>query len=366
MKKVIKIILLSLLGLLVVGTFVFLWNKSRPKIVEYEIIRAEIKTIEKKTVATGKIEPRDIVMIKPQISGIISHVYKQAGQHVKSGEVIALVKVIPEMSLVNAAESRVNVAKIELDQQKSIYDRDKQLYESKVISAEEFEKSTSATLRIREEYQNAVDNLEIVRQGMVRRSGSYGNTRILSTITGTILDIPIKAGNSVIQSNTFNDGTTIAVVANLNDMIFQGKIDETEVGRIKVGMPLVLTVGALQNVSFDAELEYISPKGVEENSAVMFEIRAAAYIPDSITIRSGYSANAEIILQHRPDVLAVPESTVSFENDSTFVYSFLKNNGKKQLFQRQQVKIGLSDGMYVEITEGLDTTVEIRGKEKSF
>lgn len=364
MKKFFKIFGLAVLAIFVIGTFVFLYQKSRPKIVEYEVVKPEIKTIEKKTIATGKIEPRNEVMIKPQISGIISAIYKEAGQKVQYGEVIALVKVIPEMSAVNSSESRVNTAKIDLDHQKSLFDRNKNLFDKKVISQEDFEQSSAAYQRAKEEYQTAIDNLEIVKEGIIKRSGQYGNTQIRSTITGTILDIPVKVGNSVIQSNTFNDGTTIAVVADLNDMIFRGNIDETEIGRVKIGMPVMLNVGALQNVSFPADLEYISPKGEDKNNAIMFEMKAAAHIPDSIIIRAGYSANAEITLESRKNVVAVPENSIVIESDSIFVYQFLKMDGKKQIFEKKVVKIGLSDGIFTEITEGLDTTMQIRGLEK--
>jgi len=364
MKKILKIFGLIVLAIFVIGTFVFLYQKSKPKVIEYEILKAEIKTIEKKTVATGKIVPRNEVMIKPQISGIISAIYKEAGQKVQAGEVIALVKVIPEISSVNAAESRVNIAKIELEQQKSLYERNKNLFDKKVISQEEFEQSNSAYQRAKEEHQNAINNLEIVKEGIIKHSGQYGNTQIRSTITGTILDIPVKVGNSVIQSNTFNDGTTIAVVADLSNMIFYGNIDETEIGRVKIGMPVMLTVGALQNVSFPADLEYISPKGEDKNNTIMFEIKAAAHIPDSITIRAGYSANAEITLESRKNIVAVPENSIVMENDSVFVYKFEKMEGKKQIFEKRVVKIGLSDGIFTEITAGLDTTIQIRGLEK--
>jgi len=364
MKKAIRIILLSLLGIVVIGTFVFLWQKSQPKTVVYEIVKPSIQTISKKTVATGKIEPRNEVSIKPQISGIIAKIYKEAGQRVQAGEIIALVKVIPEMSQLNSAESRVNVAKIDLERIQKQYERDEKLYDSKVLSREDFEQSKANYLKSKEELQNAVDNVEIIKDGIAKRSGSYSNTQIRSTITGVILDIPVKVGNSVIQSNNFNDGTTIATIADMNDMIFEGKIDETEVGRVHEGMPIVLTVGALQDKKFNATLEYISPKGVEENGAVMFEMKAAARIPDSVVIRAGYSANAEIILDQRKDVLTIPESAVSFENDSAFVYVLKKTKDKTQTFDKKFVELGLSDGINIQVVKGVVDSMEIRGLQK--
>ena len=320
MKKFLKITLLVVLTAGIIGTFVFLWMKSRPKVVVYETVNAEITDLQKTTVATGKVEPRDEILIKPQISGIIDEVYKEAGQSIRKGEVIAKVKVIPELGQVNSAESRVRLAEINEKQAQTDFDRVEKLFKDKLISREDFEKSEVALKQARVEVQTAKDALEIIKEGITKNSASLSSTLIRSTIDGLILDVPVKAGNSVIMSNTFNDGTTIATVANMNDLIFKGKIDETEVGRIHEGMPVKLTIGALQNLTFDAKLEYISPKGVEENGANQFEIKAAVSVPDSVQIRSGYSANAEIVLQRAQQTLAVPESVIEFSGDSTFVY----------------------------------------------
>lgn len=249
---------------------------------------------------------------------------------------IAKVKVIPELGQLNSAESRVRLAEINARQGETDFARMKKLFESKLISSEEYEKSEVAVKQAREELQTAKDNLEIVKEGITKNKASFSSTLIRSTIDGLILDVPVKAGNSVIMSNTFNDGTTIATVANMNDLIFRGNIDETEVGRIHEGMPVKITLGALQNMEFDAQLEYISPKGVEENGANQFEIKAAITVPDSITIRSGYSANAEIVLARASKVLAVPESTVEFKNDSTFIY-VLTDSVPSQKFSRRAV-----------------------------
>ncbi len=363
MRKYVKIFLLLLFAVMFIGTFVFLWRKSRPEITMYEIIAPRIGTIEKKTVATGKVEPRDEVLIKPQISGIVSDVYKEAGQMVKAGDVIALVKVIPEMGTLNAAESRVNVARINLDQTERDFERAQSLFRSGVISKEEFEKSQLENNQAKEEFQNAQDNLEIVRDGISRRSAQYSNTQIRSTIDGMILDVPVKVGNSVIQSNNFNDGTTIASIANMNDMIFKGKIDETEVGLLHEGMPIKLTVGALRNSCFDAVLEYISPKSTEENGTVLFEIRAAVTIPDTVFVRAGYSANAEIILDRRDSVLTIPESAVEFVGDSTFVQCVQDSLSKPQVFLRKPIKTGLSDGISIEVLSGIKGGESIRGNK---
>ena len=363
MKKYLKITLLVVIAIILVGTFVFLYQKSKPKVITYETVRPEMTDLQKTTVATGKVEPRDEILIKPQISGIIDEVYKEAGQAVRKGEVIAKVKVIPELGQLNSAESRVRLAEINATQAETDFARVKKLYDGQLISREEYEKSEVALKQAREERQTAKDNLEIVKEGITKNSASFSSTMIRSTIDGLILDVPVKAGNSVIMSNTFNDGTTIATVANMNDLIFKGKIDETEVGRIHEGMPVKLTIGALQNLTFDAELEYISPKGVEENGANQFEIKAAVHAPDSVQIRSGYSANAEIVLQRAQKVLAVPEGVIEFSGDSTFVW-VMTDSIPEQKFERRQIKTGMSDGIKLEIKEGLTGKENVRASEK--
>ncbi|MDR1332216.1 MAG: efflux RND transporter periplasmic adaptor subunit [Tannerella sp.] len=359
-KKIMRIILLSLTGLAVIGTFYFLWQKAQPVVTVYEIVTPKRDTVETKTVATGNVEPRYEVLIKPQISGIISRLLKEAGQTVQSGEIIAQIKVIPEMVQLNNAESRVNVAEIDLRKVEEVFRRDERLFRQEVISREEYEASKAACDRAREEKTNAQSALEIIRDGIAKNSNVESTTQIRSTITGMILDIPVKEGNSVIQSNNFNDGTTIASVANMGDMIFRGNVDETEIGRIREGMPIKLTVGAIENRTFDAVLEYVSPKGVEKSGAIQFEIKAAVQIPEGDFIRAGYSANAEIVLKRAEDVLTVPESTVEFHGDSAFV-QLVKQETPDQVFERHAVKTGLSDGIKVEITDGLAPDDKIRG-----
>ena len=231
-KKYLKIASLAVVAAIFIWTFVFLYRKSQPTVKVYETIVPETADLEKTTVATGKVEPRDEVLIKPQISGIISEVYKEAGQSVKQGEVIAKVKVIPELGTLNSAESRVRLAEINAKQAETDFARVEKLFNDKLISNEEYEKGEVNVKQAREELQTAKDNLEIVKEGITKNSASFSSTLIRSTITGLILDVPIKVGNSVIMSNTFNDGTTIATVANMNDLIFRGNLDETEVGRV--------------------------------------------------------------------------------------------------------------------------------------
>ncbi|MDR1499475.1 MAG: efflux RND transporter periplasmic adaptor subunit [Tannerellaceae bacterium] len=359
-KKILRITLLVFVGVAVLGTFYFLWKKAQPVITVYELVTPTRDTVETKTVATGSVEPRYEVLIKPQISGIISALLKEAGQMVKEGEILAHIKVIPEMVQLNSAESRVNMADITLKQVEETFRRDEALFGQGVVSKEEFNVSNANHLKAKEELVNAQNALEIIRDGITRNSKVASTTQIRSTITGMILDVPVKVGNSVIQSNNFNDGTTIASVADMNDMIFRGNVDETEIGRIHEGMAIKLTIGAMESRVFDATLEYVSPKGVDKNGAIQFEIKAAVNIPNDAFIRAGYSANAEIVLKRADDVLTVPESAVEFHGDSAFV-QVVKQEKPEQVFERHHVVTGLSDGIKVEIKEGLTTDDKIRG-----
>lgn len=357
MKKYGKVIMVAIFAIVLAGIFVFLYLKSRPEEIRYEKVRPEIRTIEKTAVVTGKIVPRDEINIKPQISGIITELFKEAGETVRAGEVIAKVKVIPEMSSLSAAQSRVRLAEINLKQAETDMEREQALYDRQLVSREEYDKVKQTRDQAREEYNAAVDALEVVRDGVSKSNASSSSTLIRSTISGLVLDVPVKVGNSVIQSNTFNDGTTIAVVADMNDLIFDGKIDETEVGRIEEGMGMEITVGALQDLTFDAVLEYIAPKATENNGTNEFQIKAAVKVPSGTRMRSGYSANARIVLQHSDSVLTVPESTLEFSGDSVFVYVA----GSDSTYMRRPVVTGLSDGISIEIREGVSASDVLRG-----
>ena len=318
--------------------------------------------VSKTTLITGKIEPRNEVNVKPQISGIITDIYKEAGDVVKAGEVIAKVKVIPDMSQLSSAESRVRLAEINAKQAQVDYDRDKVLFDKHLITAESFDKVSQTLHQAQEEVKAATDALEVVRDGVSKSNASASSTLIRSTISGVILDIPVKVGNTVILSNTFNDGTTIATLANMKDLIFRGNIDETEVGQLAIGVPMKITIGALQDVKLNASLEYISPKAVENNGANQFEIKAAIDVKGAKDLRSGYSANAEIVLQTAKNVLTIPESAVEFNGDSTFVY-LVKGKGEQKTYERHPVTIGISDGVNIEIKKGLSQKDIVRGPQ---
>jgi HlyD family secretion protein len=349
MKKYIKYIVFIVIGLLFIQTFVFLYKKSQPKKEFYEIVEPQMKSIEKSTIATGTVEPRDEVAIKPQISGIIDEVYKEAGQNIKKNEVIARVKVIAELGQLSTTESRLRTTQINLLQTKKDFDRIATLFEKGIISAEEYEKSKLSYDTATEDFKSAKDSYEIL-----------SNTLIRSTIDGLILDVPIKKGNSVILSNNFNDGTTIATIANMDDLIFKGYIDETEVGKIHENMMVKLTIGALQNVTFDARLEYISPKAKSENGANLFEIKAAVQRPDSVFIRSGYSANATIVLEEVKDVLTVPERVLDMTPEGNYVW-IETIAGEDQAFERKPVEVGLSNGIDIQIKSGIQLGDKLKG-----
>ncbi len=364
MKRYFKYIMMALAAVVFIGTFVFLYIKSQPKPVEYNEFEPKQMDIRKTTVVTGKIEPRNEVNVKPQISGIITEILKEAGQKVEAGEVIAKVKVIPDMSSLSAAQARVRLAGINERQARTDFEREKTLFDKGLVSADEYDKIAQTLRQAREESAAAQDNLEVVRDGVSKTNASASSTLIRSTVTGLILDIPVKVGNSVILANTFNDGTTIATVANMNDLIFRGNIDETEVGRLTTGMTMKITIGALQDLKFDARLEYISPKATDQNGANQFEIKAAVNLPTSSEqIRSGYSANAEIVLAEARGVLSVPESAIEFSGNDTFVY-VVKGSGKEKTYERRKVTTGLSDGINIEIRSGLKKGETVRGPKK--
>lgn len=363
MKKVLKIVMWIIVAAIFIGTFVFLFINSRSKETVYDTVRPSIGSLSRSTLLTGSIEPRDEIAIKPQISGIIAEIMVEAGDIVHEGDVVARIKVIPEEGQLSSAENRVKVARQNLELTRSKHERTAALYEKKFVSREEFEESENSLRNSELELTAAQDALSIVRDGVSATNAQQSNTLVRSTITGLVLDVPMKVGSSVIQANTFNDGTTIATVADMNDLIFRGKVDETDVGLLKQGMPVDITIGALRDVVLPATIEYISPKAVNTNGANTFEIKAAVTVPDSLTVRSGYSANASVILSRADSVVTIPEGVVEFEGIDTYVY-VLTDSVPAQKFERRRIVTGLSDGISVEVTEGVDTTMILRSHEK--
>ena len=339
MKKFGKILIFALIALVFLGTFFYLFKRSQPQEIQYQELSPAMGDISRSTVVTGKIQPRDEVNVKPQISGIVAEVYKEAGQMVQQNEVIAKLKVIPDMGQLSSAQSRVRLSEVNLKQARTNFNREKALFDKQLVSPEEFEKVQQALRQAEEEHAIAKETLEIVRDGVSSANKSGSTTLVRSTISGLILDVPVK-------------------VANMNDLIFDGNIDETEVGRLHIGLPVRISVGALQDFSFDAALEYISPKATESGGANLFEIKASVSVPDSVTIRSGYSANAEIVLQQVKNVLTIPESAIQYDGDKTYV--FVKEADE---YVRRDVQTGLSDGVNIEIKSGLEMGQTVRGPQ---
>lgn len=361
MKKFFKIFLWVVVALIFVGTFFYLYQNSKEKEDVYSIEYPSEETIERVSVLTGKIEPRDEIDIKPQISGIISEILVQAGDHVNNGDIIAKIKVIPEEAQLSSAENRVAVAEISLSEARSNFERTKQLYEKKYESREKYETDYATYERAKKELDQARDQLTIVRDGVSAANAQGSNTLVRSTVTGVVLEVPVKVGSSVIQANTFNDGTTIAKVADMTDLIFKGKVDETEVDLINEGMNVRITVGAIPDSDYPAVIEKIAPMATDDNGTNTFEVKAALNLDSEAKLRAGYSANANVILESAQNTLAVPESVVEYEGDKSYVY-VLKDSVPTQKFERKEFKAGISDGIMVQVKSGnLNKKTPLRG-----
>lgn len=348
------LILLALLGY--VGYYLFSKSKQDPVVYKTS---APFKTdIVVKTVANGAVEPRKEVTLKPQISGIIDELFVEAGDKVKKGQKVARIKIIPDDVNLGNAESAVNKAKLAMEQAELEFQRRKKLYEAKAISEVEYRQFLFEYEQSKEDYANALNTVQLIKEGISSRS-KQTTTIVLATIDGMVLDVPVEVGTQVIQSNTFNEGTTVATIADMNDIIFKGTIDESEVGKIKVGMPLRITIGAIEGRTFDATLEHISPKGVTDQGTIKFDIKAALEQPEDIFIRAGLSANADIILDKRDSVLALKERDLLFENDTTYI----EVETTPQVFEKKRVVTGLSDGINVELIEGVDESVAVKTQQ---
>lgn len=358
MKKTVTIAILVIIAITFIGALYYLFQKNQEDPVVYKTEQPSEQTIIKKTVATGKIVPKEEVLIKPNISGIIDEIYIEAGDRIKEGDLIAKIRVIPNVSSLQSAKDAVSTAKINLDTEQKSFERQKALYDKGVISANDFDNTEASYKRAQQNYRSAQQNYEIVRTGTTSGLGSAANTLIRSTVQGMVLDVPVKTGNQVIESNNFNDGTTIATLADVNEMIFEGKVDESEVGKIKENLPLEVTVGAIENKTFNAVLDYIAPKGVEENGAIQFEIKGTLDKADSTFIRAGLSANASIILERADSVLAIKEALVQF--DPKTQKPFVEVEKGDQEFEKQDIELGVSDGINVEVKKGVRKSDKIK------
>lgn len=358
MKTILKIIAALVVAGVFVGTIVYLYKKSQAKPVIYNTVSPVTSDIIKKTVATGSVVPRKEIDIKPKVSGIVEQIFVEPGDMVRKNDLIARVKIIPDMINLNNAESRVKRAEIQLEEARKNHVRYKELFNKNVIAEAEYLTYDIAYRAAKEEMEAAEDNLQLIREGATRKAGQVTNTLIRSTIDGMVLAVPVEEGNSVIESNTFNDGTTIATIADMSEMIFEGKVDESEVGKIKEGMDLILSIGAIETEKYSATLERIAPKGVAENGAIQFEIRAAVELKSDQFIRAGYSANADIVLERRDKVLAINKSLLQFEGDTTFV----EIETAPETYEKRIIKTGLSDGILIEVLEGLSLDDKIKAQ----
>ena len=367
MKRVLRVIGLCLVALFVGYTLYFLWQQSQPVPTVYELISPERRTIVKRTTVAGSMEARKMLDVKPQATGIISRLLVEPGDKVRAGEVIGTVRIIPDMAQLNEAKSRIAAARISLEETKREYDRVQSLYKDGVVSREEYEMKRSQLASARESVAAAESQVQVITRGQSARSGGISVTDLRSTMTGVVLSVPVREGASVSGTSAFTEGTTVARIADMSDIIFRGFIDETEVAMLKTGMDIELSLGSMQEVAIPARLDYISPEGEMQNGAKMFEVKATAHVPDSVTIRSGYSANARIVLGTAKDVLSCNETCIAFEDGKPYVYVLTSDpdDTSHQQFERRAVTIGLSDGLSIELKSGVKAGELLRGNQRN-
>tara|TARA_Y100000746_G_scaffold231359_1_gene244998 strand:- start:1855 stop:2985 length:1131 start_codon:yes stop_codon:yes gene_type:complete len=355
--KILKYLIVTLIIFGVLFATAYFIKTNSKSITEYKTETPFISSVEQKTVVTGKVIPEDEVEIKPQISGIIQELFVEEGENVKEGDLLAKVKVVPNEGSLNSAKGRVASLKIILDNAKIEFDRNKLLYEKEIISKQDFQNASLNFDRASQDLANAKSDLEVILLGSAGGS-STANTNIRATVAGTVLEIPVEAGDQVVESNTFNAGTTIATIADLNKMIFEGKIDESEVEKLKIEMPLVINLGAIQNKDFDAKLKFIAPKGNEEQGTVKFKIEADVFLDNSINVRAGYSANASLVLEKKDSVMVISEALLQF--DKSDEEAFVEIEKSDQKFKRIKIETGISDGINIEILSGLTMNDKIK------
>ena len=355
-----KILKYSAISVLVIGALfaaAYFIKTNDKSVIVYEIQKTLITSIEKKTVVTGKVIPEDEVEIKPQIQGIIDEIFVEEGDLVKTGDLLAKIKVVPNEQNLNSAEGRLANSRIVLKNAQIEFNRNKDLFEKGIISKQDFDNVKLRYNQSKLDVSNAISDLQIIRSGS-KGGAASANTNIRATVPGTVLEIPVEEGFQVIASNSFNAGTTIATIADLNKMIFEGKVDEAEVGKLKVGMPLEVSLGAIEDQALKAKLKFIAPKGNEEQGAVQFKIEADLYLNDSIFVRAGYSANASLVLERKDSVMAISESLLQFDRKTEEPYVEIEIENQK--FERRDIKIGISDGINVEIISGISENDKIK------
>ncbi|TMM58248.1 efflux RND transporter periplasmic adaptor subunit [Maribacter algarum] len=365
MNKYLKYFLIFAFIVGILAAAVFFISSNSKSSITYETQKPFISSIEKKTVATGKVVPEDEVEIKPQISGIIEKIYLEEGAKVKAGDLIAKIKIVPNEQSLNQSRGRVRNAEIALNNTTIEYNRNKALFDKGVISSQDFNNLQLQIDQAKQELSNAQADYQIIRRGSAGGSAT-ANTNIRATVSGTILEIPVEEGDQVIQSNNFNDGTTIASIADLTKMIFEGKVDEGEVGKLQVGTPLKISLGAVEGAELDAKLKFIAPKGVEETGAVQFKIEGDVEVKEDVFIRAGYSANASIVLEKKDSILVISEALLQFDKKTDKPYVELAvGSAEEQKWERKEIEIGISDGVNVEIVSGLTESDEIKQWNKT-
>ena len=355
MSKRAKIILGIILVLFVVA-LIWFGKKNKKNIVEFETEKPFKTTIVKKTVATGKVIPLEEVEIKPNIAGIIDKVVVEEGAIVKAGDLIATVRVVPNEQSLQTAKGRINSVQIQLTNAKTQYDRNKALFDKGVISSQQFETSQLSYNQAKNDLRNSQNDYQIIKRGSAGNSGA--NTNIRATASGMVVEIPVKKGYQVIQANSFNAGTTIATIADMSRMIFEGKVDESEVGKLVKDSKIEVALGAIENKKFPAVLTFIAPKGTEEGGAVQFKIKADVTLDEAHFVRAGYSANADIVLEKKDSVLSVKEALLRFDKKTEEPYVEVKTGDDK--FEKKELKLGTSDGVNVEVLEGVTADDEIK------
>ncbi|MEJ6624686.1 MAG: efflux RND transporter periplasmic adaptor subunit [Flavobacteriaceae bacterium] len=349
------LILLVIFGVLFAAAF-FIKSNSKATI-SFETKTALITSIEQKTVATGKVIPEDEVEVKPQVQGILQSLFVEEGDYVEEGDLLAKIKVVADEGQLNSAKGRLATAKIVLKNAQVEYNRNKSLFDKEIISQQEFQTADLTYSRAKQDLANAQSDFEIIKLGSAGGSAS-ANTNVRATVAGTVLELPVKEGDQVIESNSFNAGTTIAIIADLNKMIFEGKVDEAEVGKLSIGMRLSVSLGAIQDKEFEAKLKFIAPKGNEEQGAVQFKIEGDVTLDSDFFVRAGYSANASLVLERKDSILALPEALMQFDKDTE--QPFVEIELEEQKFERRDIIIGISDGMNVEIISGITLEDKIK------
>ena len=357
MKKIVKIGLILLFVLAVIGALTYMYKTSTKELDKFETTEVEVRDISTKAVATGSVKPREVIEIKPNISGVITDIHVKEGDVVQQGALIATLKVIPNLNSLNAAQQQISSAQITLNNEKIQFNRTKSLYDQGVVPKQEYDNALAKYQMAQQSIREAQSNYKLAQSGVAPGLEKYANTQIRATISGMLLSIPVEIGNTVQEINNFSVGTTIATMADVKQMIFEGKVDEADVGKLKENMPLTITIGALPDDKFSGILNFISPSGVETNGIVEFEIKADVTLKDDIFLRANYSANAEVNLSEAKNALTLESAHIRYDDDGKAFVEVLKPGTEEYdqpVYLKKLIEVGLTDGVYTEIKSGLN------------